>query len=157
MKLVYYKTDSDVSFKEVKEELYDNILSACMKGDNKLLTHTLEFAKANHITIELSYQEGLFCVIAAQNGYTEILKTLNNYDSSLIKNYSIDILGTAADYGKIECVEFLLAQGINPKELKGTTAYNNYHEVEEIFIKYDTEHKDTVEISGNNLILDVQY
>jgi|APGre2960657444_1045066.scaffolds.fasta_scaffold61407_2 hypothetical protein len=152
MKFSYYVDNSDLS----KEDLYDRVLKASLEGDENLLLETLNIAKYNNITLDLSYQEGLFAVIAAQKGNREVLEILCNYDKNIIPNYGVEMLSHAANYGKIDSIKYLLDKGANPLELKGTTAYNNYQEVENIFNQYLEEHK--VDISGdihsttNNLV-----
>jgi len=143
MKFSYYSNNSDLS----KEDLYNNILKASLEGDKNLLMETLNLAKFNNVTLDLSYQDGLFVVLAAQKGNHEVLEILCDYDKNLIPTYGIEMLSHAANYGKIDSIKYLLDKGANPLELKGTTAYNNYEEVENIFNQYLEEHK--VDISGD--------
>ena len=150
MKFIYYNSNSDFS----KEDLYDNIIKASLENDDDLLIKTLDFARYSNVDLDLSYQNGLFPALAAQNGNLKILKILYEHDSKLISEYGVETLIHAARYGKVDCVSYLLNQNVSPLELKNTTAYNNYHEVEEVFITYEKEHQNTVEITGNNITFD---
>ena len=146
MKFFYH--DETVDFP--KEDLYNDILKASIKNDDNLLVATLDFAKCNYIDLDLSYQDGLFPALAAQNGNLKILKILYAYDNKLIPEYGVDTLIHAARYGKVECVEYLLNQKVSPLELKNTTAYNNYHTIEEMFISYENEHQNTINSIGEH-------
>ena len=137
----------------LQKEINTQFVFACLNND---IDTVQEYLKNEYID-DLGYEGGIFAIYAAMKGNVEILNILyNSQKNDEIKQYQHDIFNAAANYGQINCVKFLLKQGANPLELKGTTAYNNYEAVEKIFIEYyNTEHKDTVEISGNNLVLDV--
>lgn len=139
MKNSYYKVNP--SIEELEEDLSNNMLNASLDGNMELLNKTLNFAKYNNLLVDLSYRDGLCPVLAAQKGNYEVLETFINYDKSLISTYGTEMLAHAASHGQIKCVKFLLEHGANPLELKGTTAYNNYQEVETLFNQYLTEHK----------------
>ena len=149
MKNSYYY-NSNLSTEELKENFYNNILNASLEGNKDLVTETLNLAKYNSIALDLSYQDGLLPVLAAQRNDYEILSIFFEYDKNLIQKYGVEILSHAASYGQIDCVNFLLQQGISPLELKNTTAYNNYHTIEEMFISYENEHQNTINSIGEH-------
>lgn len=131
------------------KELENDLLIACLEGDTDLLKSTLGFAKYNNITLNLSHDEGLLGVIAAQKGHTSILKVIDEYDPNMIRSYGTELLSQAAVNGKTECIKFLLSnKEIDPTPLKDTSAYNNYIEVEQIFDQYLHQHDKNIEIKG---------
>ncbi len=132
MKNSYY-FNSNISIEEIKETFYNNVLNASLEGDENLLLKTFNLASFNNIVLDLSYQDGLIPVLAAQKGNDIVLKMLCNYDKTLIPTYGVEMLSHAASHGQIKCVNFLLEQKVNPLELKGTTSYNNYEDIEKLF------------------------
>jgi ankyrin repeat protein len=149
MKIIYENLKL-LNIEDIKVELYDNLSKAIFKGDKILLLKTLEDAKNTGITIDLSNEDGLYCVLAAKNGYKDLLEILCNHDTSLIGKHGTEMLSHAASHGQIECVQFLLNSGANPSELLSTTAYNNYEEVKVIFDEYIAEHD--VKATGDIII-----
>ena len=154
MKSAYYNNvNTDFS----KEDLYDEILNSILSEDQNSIEKILEFTKNINISLDLSYQDGLLVVLAAQKGNTDILKTLCNYDKKIISNYGIEMLSHAANYGRTDVVKFLLEyKSINPLKIQDTTAYSNNKEIEYIFngvINGDTDEgkKNDTECIGENL------
>ena len=120
-----------------KKEVNIQFAFACLNGDIETIRENLN----NEYIDNLGYEKGMFGVYAAMNGHKEILNLLyQDARSEEIKQYQHSIFNAAASYGKTECVEFLLKHGADPIELKGTTAYNNYHDVEVMFDQYIKEH-----------------
>jgi len=144
-----------LNIEDIRAELYDNVSKAVFKGDKVLLLKTLEDAKNTGITIDLSNEDGLYVVLAAKKGYKDLLETLCDYDTNLIRKYGSEMLSHAASHGQIECVKFLLGSGANPLELKGTTAYNNYEEVKVIFDDYIAEHEHEIKTTGDMIHTEV--
>jgi hypothetical protein len=132
------------------EELQNNLLNGCMNGKEDLVQDTLNLARHYNLKLDLSYDEGFLAVVVAQKGYTAVLKIIDEYDSSLIKKYGIELLGQAAVNGQMGCVEFLLSKQIDPALLKGTSAYNNYAEVEQLFDQHKYDDVIKTEMIGNS-------
>lgn len=120
---------------EDKDFFYYNVLTFyCKEGKD---TELKEFIKNNpeNLDYHLAYEEGYLGILAARNGHTGILEILFEH-SAKIKDYKEGIFDTAARYGKQECVEFLIANGSDPKVLLNSTSYNNYPHIEKLFDKY---------------------
>jgi len=114
---------------------------ACLNNDIDTVQEYLD----NEYIDDLGYEGGIFAIYAAKKGNSDILKILYQCQkNNEVKQYQHDILNAAASSGQISCIEFLLEQGADPLELKGTSAYNNYQAVEEIFRDYE------LKLSGEN-------
>jgi ankyrin repeat protein len=129
---------------EFQKEVNIQFAFACLNND----LETVKGYLTNNYIDDLGYEKGLFGIYAAMNGNKDVLDILyQDPRSEELKKYQHNIFNTAASHGNINCVKFLLEQGANPKELQGTTAYNNYQAVEEIFNDYEVNQ---IKLSGNN-------
>jgi len=135
----------------LQKEVNIQFAFACLNNDIGTVKEYIE----NEYINNLGYEGGMFAIYAAMKGNVEILDILyKSQRDDEIKQYQHDIFNTAASYGNINCVKFLLEKGANPKELENSTSYNNYHEVEEMFITYEKEHPNTVKVAGGIITLD---
>ena len=117
---------------EVQEELYKHFSIFCLDGDIDSVRAYLQ-----NYDLDLTHESGLCGIYAAMNGHIDILEILFSHCSE-IKNFLHDILSAAANYGRSDCVEFLIKEGANPRELKGSTAYSN-DRIRLIFEKWEDE------------------
>jgi hypothetical protein len=133
---------------EFQKEINVQFAFACLNND---LETVRSYLNDGYID-DLAYEHGLFAVYAAMRGNIEVLNILyENPQKEELKKYQQNILVASANYGHSECVKFLLEHGANPVELQGTTAYNNYQEVEKLF----NEHlhiENTVKTTGDHFI-----
>ena len=104
-------------------------------GDQEKAVELLDY-------IDPNYDEGYFFVIAARNGDVDMLTTLiekgREKDPDNTTNSIQEGLGTAAHSGHLNCVELLIEKGANPKELIGTTGYDNHQHIKEYLDKIIT-------------------
>ena len=89
--------------------------------------------------IDPNHDEGYFFIIAARNGDIDMLTALiekgKEKDPDNTINSIQEGLGTAAHKGYLDCVKLLIENGADPKELIGTTAYNNHQHIKEYLDK----------------------
>lgn len=92
---------------------------------------------------ETSYQEFVkefheleYCLIdMIRKGHTNSLKKVIN-TFSCITFCLKDLLHEATVQGNTECVKFLLEKGANPLSFIGTTLFDNYKNIESLFIEF---------------------
>jgi hypothetical protein len=114
------------------EDVENQIWGCCLVGNVEALTKTLNFAN-KFIAIDLCKGDGFLGVIAAKGGHTAVLEVMHKFEPNLLELHGEEILSHAAMNGHVECVKFLLGQGIDPAPLKKTSAYDNYDEVKKVF------------------------
>ena len=117
---------------EVQEILHKNFSMFCLDGDIDSVRSYL-----HNYYLDLTHESGLCAIYAAMNGHIDILEILF-FECSEIKEFLHDILSAAANYGRSDCVKFLINAGANPRELKGTTAYSN-DRIRLIFEEWEAE------------------
>lgn len=151
-----------VKVTEISEEnLYEEILDLVLAQDAEGLKDTLnQFKDAK---LDLSYREGLLGTLAAQSEDPKLLQLLCEYDDKLLDKYGVEMLSSAINRDKIDCVKLLLNSGVNLSELKNTTSYGYYQEMKSLVetIPHDIEIKsgsladlsdvsDSLNLAGNH-------
>ncbi len=124
----YYKI---IKVTEISEEnLYEEILGLVLDGDTKGLKDTLKQFK--DVKLDLSYRDGLLGTLAAQSDDPTLLHLLCEYDNELLNKHGVEMLGSAINHDKIDCIKLLLDSGVKVEELKNTTSYGYYQDIKNL-------------------------
>ncbi|HJK86942.1 MAG TPA: hypothetical protein QKA08_04160 [Candidatus Megaira endosymbiont of Nemacystus decipiens] len=95
------------------EHLINMEILTCIENENlEELKNIIESYQTSHL-IDLSYEEGLFYIRAAQNNRYDVLNYLCNKNKELAKKYSYEMLAFALTDNKEDCIKYII-QNLEP-------------------------------------------
>lgn len=131
MMLARYITD----FQFLLNDIYKDIKQHCENNDSVSLNNLI--SENNWMSDVLADNDGALGVVAAKNGYNEVLQILYS-KSPEMKNYLQKLLNVAAENNQLTCIQYLLAQNADPLPLLDSGKYYKQEQIE--LINLFTEH-----------------
>jgi hypothetical protein len=118
--LIRYRDD----FQWLLKDVYKDIKTLCEQNDSATIGSLL--ALNSWMSDILSSHNAELGVIAAKNGYKELLQILYSRSKD-IQDYSQKLLDVAAEYDQLQCVQYVVEQGVDPIPLLESNKYHDKH------------------------------